>query len=52
MGHNHISVIISIIVSDPFSPRTPAPFEEEVSLLLWESGEGVECVAVLVHEGR
>lgn len=26
MGHNHISVIISITVSDPFSPRTPAPF--------------------------
>lgn len=26
MGHNHISVIISITVSDLFSPRTPAPF--------------------------
>lgn len=39
MGHNHISVIVSITVSDPSSPRTPAPFGEEVLPLLWESGE-------------
>lgn len=36
----------------PIQSRTPAPFGEEVLLLLWESGEGVECVAVTVYKGK
>lgn len=36
----------------PVQTRTPAPFGEEVLLLLWESGEGVECVGATVCEGK